>query len=113
MSILTAKRVWKRRKLRPTLQGGRRLNPEECEQVRLVLRHLEIEMGSPAVLANALGMSRAALAKARQPSRQKSVSLALLLARVAGVTITDVLTGRWERNTCPKCGHVGAHPRAT
>jgi hypothetical protein len=112
MAILTERKSWKRelsefarlRKERTTLTVTEQTN------VRRALRVLVRRFGGVAPLAQAMGMSPAALIKAKQPSRTPSPRLALQTARAAGITIDAVLAGELPMPvpcpTCGGCGHV-------
>lgn len=105
MSILRSKRTWKnpateQRKLR---KGA--LTPEQSDNVLRALRFLGKRYRTPAALAAALGVNVEAMWKARAPKRRKSARLALVVARVAGVGVDDVLAGKWPDGCeCPHCG---------
>lgn len=111
MSILTVKQTWKRAQSARVRQYAalRVLTLEQAENVRLVIRHLVVVYGSAQRLAREMGVTVSVTEKASAPSRHKSARLAFILARVAGVGVDDVLAGRWQRHSCPECGHVGAH----
>ena len=114
MSVLTERKTWKR-KPSPTAPPRElpRLTLDQRANVRRVLDFLTVVFGSPRALANAMGMTEAGLRKVRQPSRSPTRRTAILAAYVAGVTAEDVLAGRWQRHTCPACGHVGPHDAVT
>jgi hypothetical protein len=108
MSILTEKVTWRRepsakqrqKRTRETLTAAQQAN------VRRAISALRLRYGSAKVLAGMMGISAAAFWKARAPSRQQSPRLALVVARVACVSVDDVLTGAWPA-VCQHCGGTG------
>jgi hypothetical protein len=80
-----------------------RLSAEERANARRALLFL-VERSAPAQLAEALGLTSAALQRARSPSRPPTVRLAALVACAAGVRLADVLMGAWPGDLCPRCG---------
>lgn len=111
MSILRTKQVW----IRPESIAARikrersQLSPVEQANVRRAIQILRKRMGTRS-LADAMGMSFAALAKAMQPTRRPVHKHAVIAARVAQCTVDAILSGAWpEPTTCPHCngrGHV-------
>ena len=85
------------------------LTAEETKNVRAALRFLRVRCGGWRPVAKALRYSRATLQRAGGPV------LAFRVARLAGVSVDDVLTGKYPpAGTCPHCGHqadVGAAKR--
>ena len=107
MPILTERISWSRPR-RPSRVSA--LTPAEHANVRMALRALRSRFGSVRTLAAALGVSDTTVWHCCG-SRRPSVSLALQIARVAGVPITDVLTGRFPKSgACSRCGHVTRSP---
>lgn len=104
MAILTHRTIWTRRSpAKERRRGLERLTPTERANVRRVLAHLVLEHGA-ADLARALGMTRGALEKARNPSRPQSPRLAYAISRILDVSVDAVLAGAWVRVACPHCG---------
>jgi hypothetical protein len=105
MAILTEKKIW-RRTSEPTERDKRRqLTPEQQKNVQRAIVFLAVRLGSPEALADALGMTVDATWKARGTARRKSVRLALVVSRAAGVGVDDVLSGAWPASgACPYCG---------
>lgn len=106
MSILTEKRTWKRKRP-PERFNYRKLTPTQSANVRRVLAHLTIEMGGRRNVAAALNVSLSLLEKATSPGRGPGVRHALMVARLAGVGVDDVVAGRWKRHACERCGCIG------
>jgi hypothetical protein len=105
MPILTTKQTWSRKPRR--LRGRGTTSLEERANIRKALLFLAARYTSPDRLAEALGLSRDALWKARSPRHPPSVRLAALVARAEVVNLEDVLTGAWPGDSCPKCGRCG------
>jgi hypothetical protein len=82
------------------------LSAQERTNTRRALLVL-VELTTPTWLAEALGMTVAALQRARSPSRPPTVRLAALVAHAAGVRLADVLSGAWPGDPCPRCGRCG------
>jgi hypothetical protein len=81
------------------------LTPEEQAGVRRALKALAIRYGTVKSLAKVMGCSTASINLAMR--KPPSVALALLASRAAGVSISDVLGGKFPReDECPLCGHV-------
>jgi len=77
---------------------------EEANVLR-ALRFLRRRLGGNAKIARAIGVSEDAMAKAAVPSRSKSPRMAVLVARLAGVPVDKVLTGKWPPpGACAHCG---------
>lgn len=80
------------------------LTTEEQAHVKVALRFLRIQHGTWAVLAKALRYK----VKTMADGRPASARLVLRVARVAGVSVDDVLCGRWPPpGACPHCGRTG------
>lgn len=75
------------------------LSKEEQANVRTAVAFLRARCGGAKALAKALRFSKATLWR-------PSPTLAFRAAKLAGVGIDDVLTGRFPGpGTCPHCGH--------
>jgi hypothetical protein len=104
MTILSKREVW--RKPRPANQTRRSidLTLEEQANVREALRFLARRLGDTSKLAKAMGAHRETV---QRPARGGVVSagIALRAARIAGVSVEDVLGGAWPpAGACPHCG---------
>jgi hypothetical protein len=105
VAILRERTVW--RKPRPANETRRSsdLTPEEQKNVKAALRFLAKRHGTKRVLAAAMGAAFATVATAMEPHRAVSAGIALRAARVAGVSVEDVLSGAWPiAGSCPHCG---------
>lgn len=81
------------------------LTPEEQVNVRTALRFLRTRCGTWDAMAKALHCKDSSLAHVMR-RRPPSASLAIRVARLAGVPVDDVLTGKYPTpGTCPYCGH--------
>jgi DNA-binding phage protein len=114
MAILTKKQI--RRRPRSAKRQIESLNDEERRNVRRALHWLRAVHGHDE-LARAMGISPAMLYKAGTPSRKQTPRLALVLSRIAGVAVGDVISGAWPvaayprprvkvaiPEACPHCG---------
>ena len=96
VTILRERTTWKRpRTTRATVQPDD-LSPTEAAHVRAALRFLRTCLGGWKALAAAMGIKRETLEQgAMRRSRRPTAGFALRAARVAGVRVESVLTGRW------------------
>ncbi len=86
------------------------LTPDEQRHVKAALHFLRIRAGSMARLAKCLRTTHNALSLMAY-RRRPNASLAVRLARFAGVTVDDVLNGRFPApGTCPHCGQTAPTP---
>ena len=113
MTILTEKKTWTR--VRSPFAQHRKdratLTPEQQANVRRALSKLVRKHGTFKRLCAAMGMSIHGLMKARSPSRPQSPRLAVIVARVAGCSVDDILTAKWHPPvTCPRCKGCGTVP---
>ena len=80
------------------------LTKEEQANVRAALRFLHAQCSGWKAVAKALRAHKTGLS---MRDRAVSASLAVRVARFAGVGVDDVLTGKFPpAGTCPHCGHV-------
>lgn len=81
------------------------LTTEEQENVRAALRVLKLRCGSLKALASAIRYSH--ITVRNMLGRQAiSAGVAVAVARLAGVLVDDVLSGKFPPvGTCPYCGH--------
>lgn len=100
---------WKRP--RPPRSASRRpgkLTPEEEACTRGALKFLAVRHGGWKKLAARMGVNVYTLMSACLKKRRAvDPGIALEVARAAGVTIDDVLSGAWPaREACPTCGQM-------
>ena len=82
------------------------LTTEEQINVRTALRHLRIRCGGWKPLAQALHFETRTLRHA-VCDRGVSAAMAFRVARFVGVSIDDLLAGKYPASgACPYCGHV-------
>lgn len=85
---------------------GLDLTPEEQDHVRLALRFLHRRAGGWRVLSHAIGFARHSLTKVRGGEKGVSPRMLIRVAKLAGVPVDDILTGKFPpQGTCPNCGH--------
>jgi hypothetical protein len=78
---------------------------QEEANIRAALAYLRAQMGGLNPLAKTLKFNHSTVANA-QRDRSPSPTMAFRVARAAGVTLDDVLTGKFPpAGTCPHCGH--------
>jgi hypothetical protein len=76
------------------------LTQAEAANVRIAARFLRAKMGGWANVAKALRVDRTTASRAPTPI------MAFRLARLVGIGVDDVLTGKFPPpGTCPHCGH--------
>lgn len=82
------------------------LTAEEQTNARTALRFLRVRTGNMLALAKGLRCAPSSLRYVMCGRDAVSASLAVRVARLAGVTVDDVLGGRFPPvGTCPACGH--------
>ena len=85
---------------------GSDLTAQEQTHVRTALRFLHARFGNWEALAKALHFKRSTLGDVLGGA-SATASLAFRVARFAGVTVDDVIAGRFPpAGTCPYCGHA-------
>lgn len=91
----------KRRGLSPALS----LSPDEIRHLRTAIKNTARKLGSWALLANTIGMPLLSLRHAVYASKHRpSGTLAIRVAKVAGVSVETVLTGKLAvAGRCPTC----------
>lgn len=82
---------------------------EEAECVRVALRVLSARYGSKVALARRIGVHVNNVARwvasRGHTARAPTAAVALEVARIAGVSVDDVLSGEFPApNSCPICG---------
>ena len=77
------------------------LTADEQRNVRAALRFLRVRCGGAELLAKSLRVDRRTL------NRPPSASIAIRVARLAGIGVDDVLMGKFPPvGVCPHCGHL-------
>ena len=80
------------------------LNPDEQKNVRAALRFLHARARGWGPLADALGFKRRTMESVNQ-GQTVSATMAFRVAKLAGVSMEDLLTGKWPLpDVCPHCG---------
>jgi hypothetical protein len=81
------------------------LGAQEQTNVRAALRYLRLRLGGWAPLARALRFKHGTIAHV-VGGKAVSASIAFRVARLTGVSIDDLLAGKYPPpGTCPHCGH--------
>lgn len=81
------------------------LTTQEQAHVRTALRFMRTRFGAWAAVSQALQFKESTLANV-MAGHPASASMAIRVARLAGVPVDDVLTGKYPApGTCPHCGH--------
>lgn len=84
---------------------GLALTQEEQENGRRALRFLRFRVGGWKTMAIGLGFKRKTLTNVSEKTKGVSVNLAFRIARMAGVSVEDVITGKFPPpGACPHCG---------
>jgi hypothetical protein len=82
------------------------LTADEQKNVRLAIRYLRARCGGWITVAKALHATRETLIRVSTEKEPVSASMAFRVARLAAVSIDDVLTGKYPSvAVCRKCGH--------
>lgn len=83
------------------------LDQKEQNHVRLALRFLRRRLGTWATVADALHSAPKTIDNVVNGYNNVSASLAIRVARLAGVMVDDLLVGKFlPPGACPNCGHV-------
>jgi hypothetical protein len=82
------------------------LDETEQKHVRTALRFLRTRLGTWACVAEALRMSPRTLEKVTGNTGRVTASIALRVARLAGTTVDDLISGNYLPGACPRCGHI-------
>ena len=108
MTILTVRKAWHAPRPSNETRRSSDLTPEEQAAVRRALVFLRARHGSWGKLAVALRANEQTVKRAGARGRSVSAGVALRAARVAGVAVDELLTGRWPaEGACPWCGRSG------
>jgi hypothetical protein len=82
------------------------LTAQEQTHVRTALRFLRARCGTWAAVGKALRLSESGIANINAGQRGVGPVIAFRVARLAKVSIDDLLSGRFPApGTCPHCGH--------
>lgn len=88
---------------------GLDLTAEEQDRVRFAMRHLKVKIGAWKTVASALGFKPRQVVKVQGGFKAVSPKMVLRVAKLAGVPVDDVLTGKFPPlGTCPHCGRSTA-----
>ena len=106
MGILREPKVWAKERPANETHRSTDLTPEEHASVRHAPRGvLRLRLRGWEPLAKALRVNVHTLATQGQAKGRPSAAVAIRAARLAGVAVDDVLTGRWPvAGACPHCG---------
>ncbi len=108
MPILTTKQVWERPEFKTRkrrLDAGHLEGEQEDNVIRAIV-FLGKRHGGLNQLSRDLGAARTTVTRAVHRLRRISPALALRVANIAGVPLSDVLSGAFPGlGECPVCGH--------
>jgi hypothetical protein len=108
MTVLVGTKKWTKAKPTKRFRRPGELNPEEQACARVALGVLRVRHGSLAKVAKAMGIQEKTAVRAASERWNVSAAMALEIARLAGVTLDDVISGRFpEAGACPMCGRKG------
>lgn len=92
--------------MRPQNERGD-LTAKEQDRVRTAIRFMATRCGSRALLAKAIRYQPCTLRHVLHDGRPVTASLAFRIARLAEITVDDLLAGKFPpAGTCPHCGHT-------
>lgn len=104
MAILHARAAWAKPRVPNETRRSSDLTPEEQANVRKAIHVLRRRLGSYRALAAALRVTLSTITN-QGSKRAPSAAVAIRAARLAGVTVDDVLSGAWPKAAaCPHCG---------
>lgn len=105
MTVLSKREVWRRpAPLAEVSPAPPDFSDEEVANIQAALRFLRTRLGS-VKLAKALHVNKATVARALGTRQRPSATVALRVARAAGVSVDAVLAGAWPKaGACPHCG---------
>jgi hypothetical protein len=101
--ILTAREVWTKPKPADPERTSLTLTAEEAKSVRAGLHWLRLRHGGWVPLGKVLRVKVKTLQN-YGTNRAPSAAVAIRAARLAGIGVDDLLTGRWPGGACPHCG---------
>lgn len=106
MKILKARVAWTKPRIARVKQSADRLTEEEAANVRRAIRQLQRRYGSLKVLSVEMGLKPGSLSQAMtKKGRRPTAGYAVRAARIARVSVADVLSGAWPKEgACPHCG---------
>jgi|HubBroStandDraft_1064217.scaffolds.fasta_scaffold634268_2 hypothetical protein len=107
MTILRWRVRWKR--VRPADETRRSydLTPQETANARAAIRFIRARVGGGPKLAAAIGATAKAIEKACGSNSKPSAGMMIRVVRLVGVSVEDVLAGRWPvAEACPHCGRT-------
>jgi len=110
MAILRVAKVWRR----PLAKGSKArlddLDAEQRKNVMAALRAIIAELGDARAVARAIGVNDWTVRRVARGECKPSAGLAVRLAKLAGVSVEDVLSGRLaQERVCPSCGQLIPH----
>lgn len=98
-TILAKREVW----TKPKADDSLSLTADEAKNVRAGLHWLRARHGGWEALGRALRVKATTL-QGYGSKRPPSAAVAIRAARLGGVGVDDLLTGRWPGGACPRCG---------
>lgn len=105
MAVLAERKVWRREREAKSTARLNRLASNEEENVLAALRLLRARRGSWALVARAMGVTKRQLSAYRNGELRPSAGLAVRVARIASVSVDDVLSGEFATpQRCAACG---------
>lgn len=103
MPILKSRKVWKKTPA-PTRHVNR-LSADEVANVLAAMRVLHGRHGTWKGVAQAMGLSKRTVTRFASGEAVPTAGMAIKVARLAGVTVDDVLSGEFAKpRVCPTCG---------
>lgn len=83
----------------------------EQRHIQDALRYLRRRLGTTNAVAKEIGYTEQAVGYAINGRYPITAKMALRVARLAGVTIDNLVIGKFRRpDACPNCGHIITQP---
>lgn len=103
MTILNERKRWSRPRPPNETRRSSDLTPEEQANVRAAMAYLRVRYGSLRALARLMKSNDGTVRNAMH--RPVTAGIALRVARIAGTTMEELLSGAWvPKGVCRHCG---------
>lgn len=108
MTILRTRETWRRPYAPRVIESSNRLPPDQQENVRAAMHAMRLRCHGWDALAVAMRVSAKTLRNMSARRGRPTAGMAIRIARLAGVSAGDVLSGVFRRpGACLACGRHG------